>query len=133
MPPTPSVTVDMIHIPAGEFIMGSDAEVAMSICQEFYEPYGSENNPCKLNAFEDEEPVHVVMLDDFYIDKYEVTTADYHVCVKEGVCSPPERDFEREGYFDSPEYANYPIISVGWDDAQTYCDSTAVTQAKQKR
>lgn len=117
-----SVTVDMIHIPAGEFEMGFDSQEAMVICMEFYEPYGSANKPCKLNAFEDEEPVHWVTLDDFYIDKYEVTTSEYQVCVSEGVCKEPESDFEVEGYFDSPEYANYPIVSVGWDDAKTYCE-----------
>jgi formylglycine-generating enzyme required for sulfatase activity len=112
----------MIHIPAGEFEMGFDTQEAMAICIEYYEPYGSENNPCKLNAFEDEEPVHWVTLDDYYIDKYEVTTSDYLVCIGEGVCREPESDFEVEGYFDSPEYANYPIVSVSWDDAKTYCE-----------
>ena len=122
LPPTPSVTIDMVLIPAGEFEMGSNAEDAIAICQELYEPYGSENKPCKLNVFEDEEPIHVVKLDAFYIDKFEVTTADYQICVGEGVCNVPESDFEREGYFDNPEYANYPIINVSWDDAQTYCN-----------
>ena len=46
---------DMVLIPAGEFLMGS--------------PEGE-------GAY-DEHPQHRVSLDDYYIDKYEVTTAQF--------------------------------------------------------
>ena len=44
---------DMVLIPAGEFQMGSN------------------------NGERDEKPVHTVYLDAFYIDKHEVTVAEY--------------------------------------------------------
>ena len=52
LPPDPNAPDRMVRIPAGEFQMGS-------------------------TVIENEKPVHTVYLDDFYIDKYEVTNADY--------------------------------------------------------
>ena len=52
LPPDPNAPDHMVRIPAGEFQMGS-------------------------TVIENEKPVHTVHLDDFYIDKYEVTNADY--------------------------------------------------------
>ena len=51
-PPDPNAPDGMVRIPAGEFQMGS-------------------------TVVENEKPVHTVYLDDFYIDRYEVTNADY--------------------------------------------------------
>jgi len=50
----------MVLIPAGEFIMGSN------------------------DGDSDEKPVHEVYLSAFYIDKYEVTNAQYKECVSAG-------------------------------------------------
>ena len=47
----------MVLIPTGEFMMGSQKDDKM--------------------ASEDEQPVHPVYLDAFYIDQYEVTTSRY--------------------------------------------------------
>jgi formylglycine-generating enzyme required for sulfatase activity len=117
-----SVTIDMIHIPAGEFEMGQDADIGFESCQLIYEPYG--RTKCKPDWFEDEEPVHTVYLDDFYIDKFEITNADYQVCVENGICDPPNKTSSRhrEEYFGNPEFADYPVIYVDWFKAQTYCE-----------
>ena len=48
-----AIVSEMVHIPAGEFIMGSDI------------------------GNEDELPAHTVVLDEYWIDKYEVTNAQY--------------------------------------------------------
>ena len=58
----------MILIPAGPFEMGGDADLGISECQLLLEPFSS--NDCQRNWFEDEEPVHTVDLDAFYIDVY---------------------------------------------------------------
>ncbi len=122
LPPTFSATIDMILIPAGEFEMGGDADQAFTICQEIFDPY-SYIGKCKSSWFEDEEPIHTVYLDDYYIDKFEVTNADYQVCVEDGECNLPDKTYSstREEYFGNPEYADYPVIYVNWHNAQTYC------------
>ena len=49
----------MLLVPAGEFIIGSEG------------------------GLHDELPVHTVYLDDYYMDKYEITNATYAECVKQ--------------------------------------------------
>ncbi len=123
LPLTPFVTIDMILIPAGEFEMGQDADQSFASCQILFEPY-KEFMKCNLSWFEDEEPVHTIHLDDYYIDKYEVTTADYQVCVQAGVCDQPEKTSSKthDEYYGNPEYADYPVIYVNWFDANTFCE-----------
>jgi len=62
------VTNEMILIPAGPFIMGSDKEDDEGLQERF-----GFVNP----LYRDEHPQHSRTLDDFYIDKYEVTNRDY--------------------------------------------------------
>ena len=57
--------MEMVYVPAGEFIMGS-------------------------TRYDDEKPVHTVYLDAFWVDKTEVTNAMYQECVAAGACQPNE-------------------------------------------
>jgi formylglycine-generating enzyme required for sulfatase activity len=105
-----------VYVPAGEFIMGSDdIEAQTSLTNGRAYP---------------EIPVHTVYLDGYWIDKYEVTTSQYALCVDAGVCLAPHgvtpdirlQSRTRLHYFDNPEYANYPVIWVNWDMALAYCE-----------
>ena len=65
----------------------------------------------------DEKPEHVVYLDAFWIDKYEVTNAQYAECAATGRCEPPEiTDF-----YESSVYADHPVVYMSWQDAELYC------------
>jgi len=90
---------DMVLVPAGEFIMGNHL------------------------GDDAEKPERKVFLDGFCIDKYEVTNAQYKQCVDAGACSPPAHTSSpsRLFYYDNPEFDDYPVIWVTWNDAQTYC------------
>jgi len=89
----PSMT--LVYVSAGNFTMGSDS--------------GS--------RYRDEEPVHTVYLDAFWIDQTEVTNVEYALCVQDGRCSLPQNTTQ---YFDS-NYANHPVVSVSWNDATAFC------------
>ncbi|MBC8231917.1 formylglycine-generating enzyme family protein [bacterium] len=65
---------EMILIPAGEFLMGSTKKEA----RDTEEKWG-----LKEGLLESETPQHIVYLDAFYIDKYEVTNAQYQKFVDE--------------------------------------------------
>ncbi len=97
LPPTPTLAppTGMVLVPAGEFIMGSPED---------------EGN-------DDEHPQRTLYLDAFYIDKYEVTNAEYTECVDAGACDPPSENSSktRDPYYGNPEYDNYPVIYVTWD------------------
>ena len=89
----------MVYVPAGEFEMGSN------------------------NGDSNEKPVHMVDLDAYWIDKYEVSNAQYALCVADGDCTMPQSmgSSKRSSYYGNPEYDNYPVIYVGWNQAETYC------------
>jgi formylglycine-generating enzyme required for sulfatase activity len=92
--------VTMLLVPAGIFTMGS-----------------SDGSP-------EEQPVHEVYLDDFYLDKYEVTNVLYRACVDAGVCNEPHNtgSSTRPTYYGDPAFDSYPVIYVDWSQAKTYCE-----------
>ena len=92
------VEVEQVYVPAGLFMMGSE------------------------DGFPQERPVHEVTLDAFWIDRTEVTNAQYAACVADRVCRPPEESssYNRASYFGNPEFADYPVIYVSWEDAAAY-------------
>ncbi len=113
----------MVFVPAGEFTMGMDANTALAIC-------ASDNNICDLyrdekrNYFTDEEPIHTVYLDTYWIDQTEVTNAMYARCVRAGVCQPPasSSSYTRNSYYGNLLYDNYPVTYISWDHAQAFCE-----------
>ena len=97
---------DMVLIPAGEFQMGSN------------------------NGNMDEKPVHTVYVDAFYMDKYEVTNAQYKKFVD--VNPQWQKDLLPRAYHDGnylkhwnennyPEgKGNHPVVYVSWYAALAY-------------
>lgn len=96
---------ERIMIPAGSFKMGCSAN----------------DNACD----KDEGPAKgtKVMVPAFYIDKYEVSVADYRKCLKTGTCKRP-KDFKRNKYcnLDAPDREQHPINCIDWKDARQYCE-----------
>ena len=82
----------MALIPAGDFQMGS-------------------------NHDESERPVHTVYLDAFYIDKYEVTNAQYRKFIEATGHKEPR-------FWHDPDFNpdNRPVTGVTWHDAAAYCE-----------
>ena len=102
------VSEEMVLIPAGEFQMGSSGDVP-----------------------DDETPVHTVYLDAFYMDKYEVTNAQY----KEFIDANPEWSKTNidERFASRPYYleewtenmypsgkGDHPVVEVSWYAAMAY-------------
>ena len=100
----------MVLIPAGQFQMGSNDD----------------------EADPDEQPVHPVHIDAFFIDIYEVTNAQYKAFIdanpqwqKDNI----EDEFHRGFYlhfWDGTNYpagkANYPVTHVSWYAAMAYAE-----------
>ncbi|HEY2930903.1 MAG TPA: SUMF1/EgtB/PvdO family nonheme iron enzyme [Acidobacteriota bacterium] len=90
---------EMVRIPAGEFIMGSDV---------------APNGEKKAGTY---SPAHKVNLPEYWIDKYEVTNGEYLKFVTEGSYKP-EGDW-RTHYLMGKE--NLPVAQLTLNDAKEYC------------
>ena len=113
----PTDDMEMVCVPAGEFEMGS--------------PRGEDN----------ERPVHTVTLDAFWIDRMEVSVAQFRLFVE---ATDRRTDAERSGYGwaqvgmewrqvrdadwmhpdgpDSEADDSHPVVHVSWNDAAAYCE-----------
>jgi eukaryotic-like serine/threonine-protein kinase len=92
-----------LYVPAGEFQMGTSTDGDW--------------------IGEDEFPLHTVFLSSFWMDKTEITNAQYQTCVQAGVCTPPHASASETqmSYFDNADFAEYPVIQVDWEQARVYC------------
>ena len=86
----------MIHIPAGVFIMGTDA----------------------VRSNESDRPTREIHTNDFWIDKYPVTNAEYARFVSQEKYRPPLNWVDGE----IPAGTNdHPVALVSWYNARDYC------------
>jgi len=92
---------EMVLVPAGEFLMGSDRKVDRT-------------------AYPPEMPQRRVYLDAFFIDTYEVTTVQFLKFVLAANRSPL-LDWRYDGGNFQESMASHPVMHVTWHDAEAYC------------
>jgi len=131
----------MVLIPAGDFLMGSSDEQIERYVKQFR---------WDISWYENERPQHPVYLDAYYIDKYEITNAQYKKFVDETNHPVPtvskeqiREIFHSTGQFDvsdayietvmekstsyawknntyPPKMDAHPVMFVSWEDANAY-------------
>ncbi|MCH7681070.1 formylglycine-generating enzyme family protein [candidate division KSB1 bacterium] len=84
---------DMIDIPQGDYLMGSD------------------------NGLENEAPMHSVWVDVFAIAKYPVVNREYALFIESTGRQPPR--FWESRKFQNPAQ---PVVTTNWYDAMAYCE-----------
>lgn len=88
----------MVLIPQGPFLMGT--------------------GPGDREGYHFEKPEHLVTLNSFYIDRYEVTTQKYDKFLQKTARGKPK--FWESGV--SVSMGDRPIVGITWEDAKTYCE-----------
>jgi formylglycine-generating enzyme required for sulfatase activity len=88
----------MVYVPGGTFLMGSD------------------------DGYDDEQPVHSVTLDSFWIDRTEVSNDHYRQCVEAGECQAPTMCERGEPTYEDMSKTNHPVVCVDWGGAKAYCE-----------
>jgi formylglycine-generating enzyme required for sulfatase activity len=102
---------EMILIPAGEFLLGSDPK------KDEY-------------AHEDEQPQHTLYLPNYYMAKAPVTNAQYAAFVKTAGYKPPQQWNNKQPPLGKE---NHPVEEVSWNHALTYCRWLAKTTGQPYR
>jgi formylglycine-generating enzyme len=113
-----------VLIRAGSFKMGSsDVEIAHALLLCRQEPLGQLDRPedrdalCKEEMFSLETAEHDVYLDDFWIDRTEVSVERYRRCVAAGMCTEPPYGSGAERF----DRADLPVVLVSHVDAKAFC------------
>jgi formylglycine-generating enzyme required for sulfatase activity len=91
----------MVDVPAGEFLMGSTDDDS--------------------EAYDDDKPQHTVYLDSFWIDRTEVTNAQFRKCVEAGACQAPTTCEWGDPTYNDGDKADHPVVCVICNQAQAYC------------
>lgn len=88
--------MELVFIPGGEFLMG-------------------------MEEGWDTGPVHAVYVDDFYMDRHEVTNAQYYAFCRETGRKLPEFWGITE-FRCGPDFPDNPVVGVSWYDASAYAE-----------
>jgi formylglycine-generating enzyme required for sulfatase activity/uncharacterized caspase-like protein len=102
------VTLDMVYIPGGEFLMGTEDEEIERLNQKY-----------QTDWFNCEKPQHKVTVPPFFMGKYPITQAHWKA-IASRTDLKIERDLKPEpSYFQGNN--NRPVESVSWYDAVEFC------------
>ena len=87
---------EMALIPAGPFLMGGD--------------------------FDEERPRHRVTLDVFWIDRSEVTNAQYVEYLRATGAAEPRYWNKSERFHSGEKFPRHPVVGISWSEAKAFCE-----------
>jgi formylglycine-generating enzyme required for sulfatase activity len=98
-----SVSLEMVSIPSGSFIMGAPKD--------------------EENSHDNERPQHLVNVPAFFMGKYPITQAQYEAVM----------GTNPSGFKDKPDSASRPVETVSWEDAQAFCKKLSELTGREYR
>jgi formylglycine-generating enzyme required for sulfatase activity len=119
IPATGSDDVEMVEVPAGEFLMGLTVDQSITLKHRWEL---QSHQSFEFFPFSGPVPQLTVYLDTFSIDQVEVTLGRYQACVDAGICSAIElSNYQRAVISETTQPANDYPVTVEWEDALLYC------------
>ena len=108
---------EMVYVGHGPSVMGIDKEPPADSGKKPTAYARRMNGPTSAEALNDEVPAHMVFLDSYLIDTYEVSNKDYGEFVK-------AKGHPAPAYWDDPRLNKpmQPVVGVNWDDAKSFCE-----------
>jgi len=95
-----------IHIPAGEFLMGTKEEDVKGLIEKF----GGDKD-----FYKNETPQHKPYLSEYYMARYPVTVAQFKEFINDSKYEPTNKD-------SLLGVLNHPVSYVTWYDTMKYCE-----------
>jgi len=107
------VGLDMVLVPGGSFLMGTEDEEIERLCKTYCEEY-----------FRDEGPQHKVNINTFFMGRYPITQAQWK---KVAGWEQVERKlrFNPSSFislYEGIDRLQRPVEQVSWEDAKEFCD-----------
>ncbi len=102
-----SLEGDMVYIPPGPFVFGTDKKDASALSMGIPKPW-----------YADETPEQKIFLKEFYIDRYEVTYKRYKKYV-DALDAVPPLNWQGSNFPEGKD--NEPVTHVSWYDAANFC------------
>jgi formylglycine-generating enzyme required for sulfatase activity len=110
-----------VFVAAGWFTMGSNAddlEYARRLCVSERMLEALRLRGCAGDElFADETPARRVYVSAFWLDRFELSRAEYDACVAEGGCTPPLRTTEHPGL----SHPSHPVTGLSHAQAEQVC------------
>lgn len=132
---TNSIGMDLVLVPAGEFLMGTDKR-DIDLLMDGYSSEGildEEHGP-------NETPAHKVRISTpFYMGKFEVTQSEYLKVMgvnpsqwMSGFAKPDGENPPAPSETVAPEYRYFPVDSVTCQDAEHFCEQLSALDAEKQ-
>jgi len=108
---------EMAYVGHGPSVMGIDKKQPADSGKKLTAYEKRMRTPWSAEALNDEGPAHMVFLDSYLIDKYEVSNKDYGDFIRAKGHGAP-------AYWDDPRLnkPEQPVVGVNWEEAKAYCE-----------
>jgi len=105
------ITLDMVAIPGGTFMMGTEDEEIERLVKNF-----------NWEGFRRERPQHQVTVPPFFMGKYPVTQAQWRaIATRTDLKVEKDLDLKPAYFKDRPDSDHRPVEQVNWYDAVEFC------------